>query len=217
MSRWRACAPITNGSPKRSRRICPLPCSPSSRSMSRWWPSRCRGPPCSLWPAAGCSANGWEPRPRWWRRPLGATLLFLAARTAFGDSLRRRAGPWLRRLQEGFQADAFNYLLFLRLVPLFPFFVVNLVPAVIGVPAPNLRAGDRDRHHPRAPSSSPPSAPAWADLLAGNGEITLGHVLSPLILTALAGLALLALLPVLHRHWRRRQKPQQGQSAGGSK
>jgi Uncharacterized conserved protein len=64
----------------------------------------------------------------------GATLLFLAARTAFGDSLRRRAGPWLRRLQEGFQADAFNYLLFLRLVPLFPFFVVNLVPAVIGVP-----------------------------------------------------------------------------------
>ena len=50
----------------------------------------------------------------------GATLLFLAARTAFADSLRRRAGPWLRRLQEGFQADAFNYLLFLRLVPPFP-------------------------------------------------------------------------------------------------
>jgi uncharacterized membrane protein YdjX (TVP38/TMEM64 family) len=86
----------------------------------------------------------------------GATLLSLAARTAFGDSLRRRAGPWLRRLQEGFQADAFNYLLFLRLVPLFPFFVVNLVPAVIGVPS-DLRAGDRDRHHSR-PSSSPLSA-----------------------------------------------------------
>src|SRR5262249_31968983 len=51
----------------------------------------------------------------------GATLLFLAARTAVGDSLRRRAGPWRRRFREGFQANAFNYLLFLRLVPLFPF------------------------------------------------------------------------------------------------
>jgi hypothetical protein len=54
------------------------------------------------------------------------------------------------------------------------------------------------------------------NLLAGNGEITLSHVLSPLILTALGGLALLALLPVLHRHWRR-QKPKAGQTTGGSK
>ena len=141
----------------------------------------------------------------------GATLLFLAARTAFGDSLRRRAGPWLRRLQEGFQADAFNYLLFLRLVPLFPFFVVNLVPAVIGVPLRTFMLATVIGIIPATFVFSTFGA-GLGDLLAGDGEITLAHVLSPLILTALAGLALLALLPVLHRHWRRRQT-----TSGGSK
>src|SRR5262249_27008746 len=64
---------------------------------------------------------------------IGATLLFLAARTAFADLLRQRAGPWLTRLRDGFQENAFSYLLFLRLVPAFPFFVVNLVPAFFGM------------------------------------------------------------------------------------
>jgi len=146
----------------------------------------------------------------------GATLLFLAARTAFGDSLRRRAGPWLRRLQEGFKADAFNYLLFLRLVPLFPFFVVNLVPAVIGVPLRSFVLATAIGIIPATFVYATFGA-GLGNLLAGKGEITLGQVLSPLMLTALAGLALLALLPVLHRYWRRRQKPQPGQTTGGIK
>lgn len=64
---------------------------------------------------------------------LGATLVFLAARTAAGDMLAARAGPGLARLAEGFRADSFNYLLFLRLVPLFPFWLVNLAPALFGM------------------------------------------------------------------------------------
>ena len=52
---------------------------------------------------------------------IGATIVFLIARTAFGEPLTRRAGPQLARLAEGFRKDAFNYLLFLRLVPMFPF------------------------------------------------------------------------------------------------
>src|SRR5262249_21562895 len=63
----------------------------------------------------------------------GATLLLLPARSAAGGLLRARAGRWLDRLKQGFQADAFSYMLFLRLVPAFPFFVVNLVPAFLGV------------------------------------------------------------------------------------
>jgi uncharacterized membrane protein YdjX (TVP38/TMEM64 family) len=65
---------------------------------------------------------------------LGATALFLAARMAIGESLARRAGPWLQRLREGFARDAVSYMLFLRLTPAFPFFIVNLVPALLGVP-----------------------------------------------------------------------------------
>lgn len=64
---------------------------------------------------------------------LGATLIFLIARTACGEHLVRRAGASAQRLAEGFREDAFSYLLFLRLVPVFPFFVVNLVPAISGV------------------------------------------------------------------------------------
>src|ERR671918_1323974 len=65
---------------------------------------------------------------------LGATAVFLIAKTALGEPLRARAGPWLRRMEVGFRENAFNYLLVLRLIPLFPFWLVNLVPAFLGVP-----------------------------------------------------------------------------------
>jgi uncharacterized membrane protein YdjX (TVP38/TMEM64 family) len=64
---------------------------------------------------------------------IGATIIFLIARTACGEHLVRRAGPAAQRLADGFRADAFSYLLFLRLVPLFPFFLINLVGAIGGV------------------------------------------------------------------------------------
>ncbi len=65
---------------------------------------------------------------------VGATLIFLIARSAAGEWLLKRAGPQVSAIAQGFREDAFNYLLFLRLVPLFPFWLVNLVPAVCGVP-----------------------------------------------------------------------------------
>lgn len=64
---------------------------------------------------------------------LGAAIVFLIARTAVGDAVRKRAGPKLAELQVGFDKNAFSYLLFLRLVPLFPFWLVNIVPAVLGM------------------------------------------------------------------------------------
>ncbi len=65
---------------------------------------------------------------------LGATGVFLVARTAIGSSLSARAGPWLDKLSKGFHENAFSYLLFLRLAPIFPFWLVNLAPALLGVP-----------------------------------------------------------------------------------
>ena len=55
------------------------------------------------------------------------------ARTALGEPLLKRAGPRAIKLAQEFREDAFSYLLFLRLVPAFPFFLVNLVPAFAGV------------------------------------------------------------------------------------
>lgn len=61
---------------------------------------------------------------------VGATLAFLGARYVFADAARRKMGPRLRRLAAGFEADGFSYMLFLRLVPVFPFWLVNLAPAL---------------------------------------------------------------------------------------
>ena len=65
---------------------------------------------------------------------LGATVLFLVARSALGDTLSARAAPWLDKLRAGFKDEALSYLLFLRLVPAFPFWFVNIAPAILGVP-----------------------------------------------------------------------------------
>ena len=64
---------------------------------------------------------------------LGATALFLIARTALGEGLSARAGPWLEKLRDGFARNALSYMLFLRLVPAFPFWLVNLAPALLNV------------------------------------------------------------------------------------
>jgi uncharacterized membrane protein YdjX (TVP38/TMEM64 family) len=64
---------------------------------------------------------------------IGAILIFLIARSALGENLVRRAGPAAEKIAQGFREDAFSYLLFLRLVPVFPFWLVNLVPALCGV------------------------------------------------------------------------------------
>lgn len=64
---------------------------------------------------------------------IGATLIFLAARTALGNFLKKKAGPFLSKMEQGFQKNAANYLLFLRFIPLFPFWLVNIAPAFFNV------------------------------------------------------------------------------------
>ncbi len=57
----------------------------------------------------------------------GATLAFLTARYLLRDWVEQKFGKWLRPVQQGFTNNAFSYLMILRLIPLFPFFIVNLV------------------------------------------------------------------------------------------
>lgn len=59
----------------------------------------------------------------------GASVLFLAARYALHDFFIKRAGRFLEKMRIGFQEQQISYLLFLRFVPLFPFWIVNLAPA----------------------------------------------------------------------------------------
>ena len=136
---------------------------------------------------------------------LGATAIFLIARTALGDSLRSRAGPWMARLEEGFRGDALSYLLALRLIPLFPFWLVNLAPAVLGVPLRVFVAATA--------VGIVPGAFVFALAGAGLGGVfdsgesfSVGAVLTPEILAALAGLAALALAPALYKRAKARRR-----------
>ncbi len=58
---------------------------------------------------------------------IGATLAFLAARFLLRDWVEKKFGAKLKPFNDGFSKNAINYMLFLRLVPLFPFFLINLV------------------------------------------------------------------------------------------
>ena len=66
----------------------------------------------------------------------GAVLVFEIVQTSIGDALAKRAGPWLSRLSDGFRRDAFHYMMFLRLVPVFPFWLINIAPALLNVSRP---------------------------------------------------------------------------------
>jgi uncharacterized membrane protein YdjX (TVP38/TMEM64 family) len=63
---------------------------------------------------------------------LGASLLFFAARTSVGAALRERAGPFVKKMERGFQEDAFSYMFALRFLPVVPFPVANIAPALLG-------------------------------------------------------------------------------------
>lgn len=127
---------------------------------------------------------------------IGATIIFLAARYAFSDVMREKAGPWLSKMQDGFNENAVSYLLFLRLVPAFPFFVVNLVPAFMGV---SIRV-----YVLTTLFGIMPGTYVFASI--GNG---IGYVLeqgktpdlsvasSPEILLPLVGLGMLSLIPIV--------------------
>lgn len=63
---------------------------------------------------------------------LGASGLFLAAKTSLGSALQERAGGFVKRMEKGFREDAVSYMFALRLLPLVPFPVANIAPALLG-------------------------------------------------------------------------------------
>ncbi|UEM20047.1 TVP38/TMEM64 family protein [Skermanella mucosa] len=132
---------------------------------------------------------------------LGAVGVFLAARTALGSGLRRRAGPWMARLEAGFHENALSYLLVLRLVPLFPFWLVNLVPAFLGVPLGTYALGTFLGIIPGSFVYASVGNGVGAVFDAG-GTPDLSIIFKPEILLPIAGLSLLALVPVIYKKFK---------------
>ena len=64
---------------------------------------------------------------------LGALGIFFIARYLLTDFFRKKTGSFIRKMEAGFQENELSYILVLRLVPVFPFWLVNIVPALFGV------------------------------------------------------------------------------------
>ena len=137
---------------------------------------------------------------------IGACLLFLATRHALGRTLAARGGPLLARVGEALRRDGFWYLLSLRLLPVVPFWLANLAPALAGMPFRSYALATL--------VGIVPGTAVYVGIGAGLGEILdsggrpdPAAILSPGILLPLAGLAGLSLLGAW---WRRRQRRRAG-------
>jgi uncharacterized membrane protein YdjX (TVP38/TMEM64 family) len=128
----------------------------------------------------------------------GATVVFLIARTALGDTLRHKAGPAMRRMEAGFRENALSYLLFLRLIPVFPFWLVNLVPAFLGVPLRTYVLATLVGIIPGSLVYASVGNGLGAVFEAG-GRPDLGIIFKPEIILPIIGLAVLAILPVAYK------------------
>jgi uncharacterized membrane protein YdjX (TVP38/TMEM64 family) len=124
----------------------------------------------------------------------GATLAFLTARYLLRDTVEQKFGKWLRPFQEGFAKNAFSYLLTLRLIPLFPFFVVNLVSGLTRVNVGTYVAATAIGIIPGS------FVYAYAGRQLGTIN-SLKEIASPNVVGAFVLLGLLALVPVVYKRF----------------
>ncbi len=148
----------------------------------------------------------------------GALITFKIVKTALGEPLARRAGPYVTGLIQGFRADAFSYLLFLRLVPAFPFFAINAVAglaridlrtflsaSVLGMIPGSLVFGfvgsglAETLHNAILIHAACVAEKSEALCAYDVGAISL---VTPQLLAAFFGLGVLALIPVILRKWK---------------
>ena len=132
----------------------------------------------------------------------GAVLIFLAARYAIGDYLLARAGSAVRKMEDGFRENALSYLLVLRLVPIFPFWLVNLVPAFLGVSLGVYVVGTFLGIIPGGFVYATVGSGLGAILEAGE-EPDLGIIFEPAILLPIAGLVVLSLIPIVYSRYKK--------------
>jgi uncharacterized membrane protein YdjX (TVP38/TMEM64 family) len=129
----------------------------------------------------------------------GATLAFLAARYLFRDTVENKFGKKLESIQMGFANNAFNYLLTLRLIPLFPFFLVNL--------ASGLTRMRLSTYVLATAIGIIPGSFVFSNAGKQLGNInSVKDVASPMVLEAFALLGVLALVPVVYQKLKLRKR-----------
>jgi uncharacterized membrane protein YdjX (TVP38/TMEM64 family) len=149
---------------------------------------------------------------------MGGVVMFLLARTTLGSYLSDRGGSRLHALLKGLRDDAVNYLLFLRIVPVFPFWLVNIAAGVVGMRLHQFLIATVIGIIPGTLAFASAGAAldgvvivqkAALDACVASGradcrfDLSLSNVLTPGVLAALAALGLMALIPVAVKRWRK--------------
>ncbi|MEQ8557330.1 MAG: TVP38/TMEM64 family protein [Henriciella sp.] len=127
----------------------------------------------------------------------GASILFFAARTSLGKAMNERAGKLVRRLEGGFKEDAIFYMFSLRLLPVVPFNVANVVPALLGAKYREYAFTTALGIVPGVLAYTWIGASLGATFDAGETENLFDVVKN--FIPALAALGIVALLPVAYR------------------
>jgi uncharacterized membrane protein YdjX (TVP38/TMEM64 family) len=122
----------------------------------------------------------------------GATLAFLASRYLLRDWVEHKLGQQLEAFQKGFAENAFHYLLTLRLIPIFPFFLVNLLSGLTRVSIATYIAATAIGIIPGS------FVYAYAGRELGTLN-SIAEIATPRVLLAFTLLGLLALVPVIYR------------------
>lgn len=133
---------------------------------------------------------------------LGGFILYLAIRSSLGHILAARTTGWLKSMEKGFQENAFNYILMMRLVPIFPCWISNISAGVMNVPVKTFLAATVIGILPST----------LVNVLLGRGIETifaqnqtpsLNLILSPPILVPLIGLAIISMIPVFYKRFKK--------------
>jgi uncharacterized membrane protein YdjX (TVP38/TMEM64 family) len=123
---------------------------------------------------------------------VGASLAFLVARYLFHDVIQNKFGSRLEKINMELETKGFNYLLFLRLVPLFPFFLINLGAGLTRLPLRTFFLGTM--------VGIIPGSFVYCNAGASLATMTsVSEIVSPRLLGSFALLGLFALIPVLYK------------------
>lgn len=129
---------------------------------------------------------------------IGAVLIFMAARWGLGEKLAAKmegSEGAVKKIKDGIDENQWSMLFLIRLVPAVPFFVANLVPALVGVPLRRFAISTF--------LGIIPGGVVYTSVGAGLGEVfergetpNLGIIFEPQILLPILGLCALAALPI---------------------
>jgi uncharacterized membrane protein YdjX (TVP38/TMEM64 family) len=136
---------------------------------------------------------------------LGATAIFMAARSALGAGLAAKAGPFMQKFEKGLKENELTYLFILRLVPLFPFFIVNIVPALFDVKIRNYFIATLLGIIPGSLVYVSVGNGIGNALGAGQDVPLAGLMTRPAVILPILGLILLSMIPIAYKKFAKKK------------